>query len=174
MDEFVDKVLISIKDELLNGIDSKYHEELLVSYKKHLMETLKNIKLTQDNLDHFLKIEIDDNLSVLKKYSPDLKLQLFINDENYNFLHILSFKGYNYALDNLLNNKTISIDVANKNIKEMKDLIIKVFDFNMVSAAILLSDGILDYNYACGLSKDMSFRLSHNVINDKDNEEIKK
>lgn len=173
MEKFINEILENIKDELFSGVDSKFYDELLISYKKYLFSTLKNIKLTDDNYNKTIKIITEDNLNILKSYSPNFKLSLYIQDESYKKIYNLSMKGFNFALDKFNNNNMISINEANNYKNEMEKLLPDVYEFNYLSAMSLLSEGILDYDYACSDITYTSFRLA-NEINTIDRVEKKR
>lgn len=156
-----DYIYENSKEILLKGFDdSKEQEEILYFYKEYLdklySSNVKNIDEYEKLKDRFLKLEISKWSSIPK----GVKQGLLIRDEFLNRLGYLSDLGLKYAISKL---KGESIDLteeqAKKYISDMKLLVDKVRDFNSDLAKTYLSEGILDFMYASGLTNNKSLRV---------------
>ena len=163
MDKLVNEIYESVKEELFNDVKEEYYQKLETGYKKYLSNTLNRINLTDDNYEVILRNEIELNKKILKEYKGPFKLALYIYDENYEELNSLSLIGYDLALNKLKNDVTSDEKRISKNIELMDEYLKKVEPFNVLRAYQVYSEGVLDYDYASGKSDAMSFRLSHNV-----------
>ena len=163
MEDFIYKIFNSVKVELLNGIDENYYQNIEEGFLNSLKSIYSKIDLSKKDYNAFLKSEIEDNLNYLKSCSPNLKLSLYVYDENFEKLNSLSLKAFHLALDKGNNDTTYSNDEALVDIRKMKEYLDNVLEFNSLSAFKIYDEGVQDYDYACGNTLSMSFRLSHNL-----------
>ena len=165
MSSYINNLYELVKETLFAGVDAKYHDLMEKSYKEYLDKILASVAINDENADRIIPILAKKEIQKLNDSSVNFKLMRFVSDENYNKISILSNQAYDYALQQYKNNSSISIDIVNNNINEMEKCFENVFDFNKESAKNLLSEAVLDYQYASGKTDDISFRLS-NVIDE--------
>lgn len=165
MEEFINKIMEQIKDNLVDGVEPKYHDELLKGYEYSLQRQFDGIEVKEEKLDEFLKNEINKRNTMIKKYAPWTRLSLYIPDESLEKLASLSQEGFNLGLRRLNEGTLANILLVERNKYKMKALLERVREFNVLSAHQLYNDGILDYDFSCGKSDAYSLRLGHSIIN---------
>ena len=163
MDEFINKVFEIIKDSLFKDIDLKYHDSMEQQYKYILKKSWENINLDLKAMDKNVSMVANMEKKKLINTSAVYRLQLYAIDSSFNELDKLSCLAYKYATARYNDEFILSEEDATQNIALMVKYIDDVYDFNKEYANHLLSEGIVDYNYASGMSNDISLRLAHNI-----------
>ena len=168
MKEFIERIYNNTIATILNGFSIEEQEEIKEGYKKYL-ETQYSVtyEAVLDNIEKAIAIFSDVENKLWINKSKEEKQSYFIEDKALDSLKELSGIALKYAVDRLTSEKNnttyegINMDEMNKSIDEMKIKAEQVKQFNADYAMSLLSEGILDYNYAAKNSDNMSFRVSH-------------
>lgn len=91
--------------------------------------------------------------------SPDYKKSFIIPDENLKMLSEISSFAYDMAKNRLKNDVLTSDINLSEYLSKIEELKNKVYDFNIYLARELISETILDLQYAIGQSEDTSIRI---------------
>lgn len=161
MEEFIKKIIKQTKNELLKNIESEYYEELLKQYEQHLNMQFRGLEIKNKYYNEALEKEITLNNSILSKMDKLEKLSFFLPDKAYEKLATLSNRGIELGIKRYNENIYIDEKEAKKNRKKMEEHLKNVREFNKMKANVLYSDGVLDYDYACGNSDIFSLKLGH-------------
>ena len=160
MKEFIDYIFNENINYVLKDFNDKEIDEIKTSYRDYLEFQYGNV-VNESNIDKakivFLKMEKDkfENADKIKKQIILLK-DVALDEVRY-------FSDYAriYAEERRDNNRIIITgNQALSYIKQMEELVKHVRKFNMELANNLLEDSILDFNYAAGLSDNMSLRCA--------------
>lgn len=163
LDKAIDEIYSNVINTVLNGINNSDKEIVAQGYLQYLYSLYSDKDFNEQNYTKMISVitEIEDK----KWNSRDVnsKLYYFKTDNSFDIIDSLSKKAYSYALVRYQENKdTLSKEEADKSINTLIKELDNVDDYNRAEAERLVSEGILDYNYACGNSNDViSFRLSH-------------
>lgn len=171
MEGFLNEILEQTKEELLRNVDETYHQELLSEYKSYLKKVFKGLRVKDEYYDSALKEEVSINNDLLKKYSSDDKLSLYLGDKAYEKLNALSYKAYQLGLKRANNNKVSDGSEISKYKEQMKTFLRDVREFNKLRAREVYNEGLLDFDYASGSTDIYSMRLSHAIVKKEKNEE---
>ena len=165
-----EKVINQVYQLLIGGmlynINDEDKEEISKNYLAYLYKSYSNLEVTEENERLALKLIMKREKQIWEARDPLYRMMLLKNDEKFDIIMHTSNEAYDLALKSLNNNTqpTISEEEADKKIKLMMENVDKVNEYNKQEAKRLVSEGILDYNYACGKCNDlMSLRLSHSI-----------
>ncbi len=162
MSELSNKIYNDTYSNLINGVDEKYIKEISNGYHEYLDIRFKDYSV--DDADVFIELM---NKKLLRN-DPNIRLSMFVKDSEYEKIACISQEGLNKAClyaENLLSrndsNPLINKDELVKVNTSLRSSLSKVKEFNKEAAKQLISEGVLDYEFASGNIDFMSFRLSH-------------
>jgi hypothetical protein len=170
MDErnkFIGNIYTNVINIILNSFENEYQDIVKSKYYKILMKRYSSLDINQDNYDklynRFLKLEIEE----WSKMPLNTKKNIFIKDVALEEMINISNQAFQYALDRARSAKIISDEIYNKSIDRLKELYMKVKDYNRPLAQWYLSEGTMDLDYASGKTKNTSLRLGKVNNNEK-------
>lgn len=158
-----DKTILTV----LSNISDNYHDEVIRTYNNYLIKHYEKYNSSNSNIiNAFVELEI----SKWKDIDESAKLSLLLDDKAMDKIREIASLGFDYAKkrfeyerNNFNNESIISIDVkkANENIDELNNLIKEVREFNSVVASKIVTDAIMDFQYACGENVVASANIAH-------------
>ena len=172
----IKKVFDRMAIMIISNVDDNYRNELLDAYKDYLIECYYDYNYAEKDNEKYVNTIIELETSKWKNEKQNAKLVLLLKDDVLEEIREISNNGYNYAINKLnsisMNNNEILFEeldktTADKNIALLQELLPKVREFNSGLAASLVSEGILDFEYASGNSNHTSLRigrLSDNIV----------
>lgn len=158
--ELINNIYEEMISTILQGFNDSEFGEVTASYREYLIKNYGNKQGDIDKLKAaILSIERDKWKDKDKK---NKQMNLF-NDVYLERLGYLSNLALKLAKGRFYGNEdnAISTDEVLEYIKLMKEYASLVREFNRGIADVYLSEGILDFQYAIGLSNNMSLRLGH-------------
>ena len=165
--EIYNKIIANI----LMGIDEKYKEELKISYLEYLKRLYLNINvdLKNKNINQLISLFTDLEISKWKDTLPEMRLSELLSDKALENIKYISNTGYKYAklmIDkNFRKNENedlqpvIDVKKAQESIEMLNSYYSQVREFNKNIAAYYVSEGSLDFQFAGGITKNMSLRV---------------
>lgn len=148
---------------ITNGITEEL-EEISTAYYNYILNLYSDNN--GSNYEKLKEICINIEMKNWSNKSVILRKKLLLTDNYYDKLIYLSnigLKNANIRLLNEINNDNKPIEItetqAKENIKLMKEYVNMVKDYNKQEALMILSEGLIDYDYALGLTDNRSFRL---------------
>ena len=175
MKKIIEKIYLDTVPILLNDVPEKYYKEILDGYKTYIYNKYSSFDFdnSQVSKEELINRFINYEKESLKDETLTSKLSLFVRDEIFEKILEISRYGYKKAkekYDKSLTEEFIIIDKnkAQEYIDFLNNNLSKVRDFNNIIASREVSEGILDYQYACGNVKDiMSLRLGRHTKRNK-------
>ena len=163
IDKLIKEVYSSVINILLCNIDEQDKEEVSRNYFNYLYSLYSDKDINNENYEKLLNIIVKIEKADWESRDKDTILFYFKNDESYNIISKLSKKAYTLASNRCQNNDIcLSPKEAEMYIETMIKALDNVEDFNKIEAEELVSEGILDFEYACGNSNDItSLRIAH-------------
>jgi len=167
-EELIKRIYNNMIKMLVSNVSNEYHNEMSDAYMKYLMEYYGNYDFRDLELEQCEKMVTELEESKWKNLDQKNKLSMLLVDQNLEEIYKLNQEAYGYAVEKLLKVKkreitedamVIDKEVVINNINKMKELLLKVRDFNSELASQYVGDGILDYNYAAGNSINTSLRV---------------
>lgn len=160
-DDIINKIYNRVINVILKDSSQENSKELSDSYRQYLINTYGDIDEQVINLEDvfntIVEVELDKwkNVSILKKYSE------FLRDDALKNIEQISLVGQRYALNRLRQKNILSIseNEANQNIEMLENLRPNVRDFNKTLADYYISEGTIDFEYACGKTNNYSLRV---------------
>ena len=164
IEKLINEVFSNVISIVLDGITDQDKDEVSKNYLKYLYEVHSDIDINSENYAKMLSIIT--RIETKKWTSRDMnsKLYYFKDDESFEIIDAISKKAYSLALLRCKENSdfTISKEEARKYIDILASKVKSVLDFNKAEAERLVSESVLDFEYACGNSNDItSFRIGH-------------
>lgn len=164
VEEMIKEIYVKTIDIVLNNTDGQYKDELIKSYQNYLERGYLNLDTLEQSYEEILPIFLDYEISYWQSMSPEAKLSRLLSDIAYEKILEISNLGYDCAMrkinhNNIENFFPIDRETANKSIEFLTSLITQVKEFNKVPAEDSVSEGILDFQFAAGLSKVKSLRI---------------
>ena len=163
VDKLINQVYLNNINLILQDIEENDKEEISKNYLKYLYSIHSDEEINEENYDEMLDIITSLETKKWSKRGKDGVLFYFKKDKSFDIINNISKKSYSLATSKLDNNKnTISKEDADKYISILIDNLDKVYDFNKEEAKRLVSEGILDFEYASGSNDNIkSFRVGH-------------
>lgn len=164
----IKKVFDNVAIMIIGNVDNNYRDELLNAYKNYLIECYSEYDFDEKNIEKYINAITELEISKWKDEKQNAKLVLLLKDDILEEIRKISNIGYNYAINKLhgtsLDNGENPLEILDKttvdeNIVLLRNLLPKVREFNKGLAANLVSEGILDYEYALGNSINTSLRV---------------
>ncbi len=166
MIDLIDKIYNNTAVCLTERSADEYVEELTNNYKKYLIKTYGKFLQNGVDLNRYIDTFIDLENIKWKNVPIDTIYSEFLNDEAYNKIVYISNEGFNYAAlrinnDRINNNENIiDYNYANERINILKNELSSIKSFNKKIAEKIVSEGIIDFEYASRMTDKMSFRVS--------------
>lgn len=158
-------------NNILNSVSEKYKNELSLAY----MDYLKRIYLSFDfelennQSEELIKTLVNFEISKWKDVSESSILSELLNDQAFENIKYISNTGYKYAMlmldkksfnnDNTLLQPVIEKEKALESIELLNSYYEQVRDFNKTIANYYVSEGSIDFQYASGITENMSLRI---------------
>ena len=163
LDKAINEIYTNVIKIVLDGINILDREKVANSYLQHLYSLYSDKDFNEQNYAKMVSVITEIEQSKWSLRDKKSKLYYFKTDNSFDIIDSLSKKAYSLALSRYEKNIIpISKEEADKNIDTLIKKLESVEDFNKEEAERLVSEGILDFNYACGSNSDIiSFRLSH-------------
>lgn len=158
MNEVINKIYNNLINVILKDIEKDYQEIVKSNYLKYLNEQYFE-KYKDSNLDNLLEKLIKFETIKWEDKTKDMKLNLLIEDPALNNLSHIASRAFQYANNRKETESLIDEDIANALITEMKELLVKVAEFNTSLANWYFSESLVELNYACGKSDNTSLRM---------------
>ena len=158
MEEFINYVYDKTISYVIKDFSLKELEEVEKSYREYLEFQYSDV-VNETNIEKskevFTKVEIENF-----KNAPKIKKQIILlKDLALDEVKYFSDYARVYADERRCNDRIIiTSDQARSYIKQMEQLVKQVRDFNLEIANKLLSESIVDFLYASGISDNMSLR----------------
>ena len=169
------KLILEIYNKTINdiliGIDGKYKEELCLAYIEYLKKKYLNFDLDLGNKkpEELISLFVDLEKSKWKDTNVDAKLSELLSDSAFENIKHISNTGYKYAksmLDKkfesgveMLLQPVITEEKAQQSIEMLNTYYEQVRDFNKKIATYYVSEGSIDFQYASGITENMSLRI---------------
>lgn len=131
---------------VLENIDSKYTEEIKSEFLKYLNRLYGNEPaLTEE----FQMKSIEWEKNVWRDISPDFKLSMILQDENFRHIEIISRMADDLVLKKITKKKVLKMDVdlIHETENLLRELLTQVREFNKEMAERLVSEAIGDLEY---------------------------
>ena len=163
IDKIINQVYINVIDIILSDIDNNDKEEVKRNFIDYLYSLYSDKEINENNYEKMLAIITDLENNKWESRDKNSKLYYFKEDKSFDAISNLSKKAYTLALSKRQNDELIiDREEIEKDINELIRLVDTVEEFNKEEAKRLVSEGILDFSYAIGETKDItSFRISH-------------
>ena len=165
-EQLIKDIYTAIIPILTNDLNPEEKQEMCNAYYEHISYTYSDKMKFNTDYEKLKNICIDIEKKSWTNKSVILRKKLLFKDDYYTRLIYLSDIGLKNANIRLLNeinndNKPIEItkEIASNNMELMTQYSEMVRDFNKQDALMILSEGLLDYNYALGISDNKSFRI---------------
>lgn len=170
-----EKLILEIYNQTINsiliGVDAKYKDELCLAYIEYLKKIYLNfdLKLGNKKTEELVSIFVDLEKSKWQDTNADAKLSELLNDPAFENIKYISNTGYKYA-KSMINKKfgagvetllqpVIEESKAKESIEMLNTYCEQVRDFNKTIATYYVSEGIIDFLYASGITENTSLRI---------------
>jgi len=160
MKDFINQIYLETLFEVLKNIPEQYREEIEKNYKNSLYEKYYNVVFEEENREKVINYFVNTEISFWKNMNSNLKLSYLIKDVALEKIEYISNLGYKCAKERLDNNILINELEANSYINLMNEHLANVKPFNIVLAQNYISEGIMDFMYACGKTDNKSLRFA--------------
>lgn len=146
-----------------NGLEEVNFEN---AYKEYLRDKYEDVlnefaaKESEEMLKAVVNSFVEDEIRFWRDLNENEKMSVLVDDPAFEHLTFLSEVAFEQAKKALINGHVKESDIEYH--KELEDLALCLDDiksFNVEAAKELLSEAILDINYAFGKSELMSLRL---------------
>ena len=163
IEKIINMVYENMLETILLDVQNKDKEEVSNNYLKYLHEIYSKKKVNENEFDNFFNIILEVEKEIWKNREYELKMQYLKDDKSYKLINAISGKAYNLAKEKLEKDceYTISKEEANIDIAKMMQELENVEEFNKDAAKHAVSEAIVDFEYASGNNKIISFRISH-------------
>jgi len=170
-----EKLILEIYNRTINdiliGIAEKYKEELCLSYIEYLKKNYLNFDFDLDNNhpDELVSLFVELEKSKWQDITVEEKLSELLSDPAFDNIKYISNTGYKYA-KSLLDKKfeassveflqpEIDQEKAQESIEMLNKYYEHVREFNRQIANYYVSEGSIDFQYASGITENMSMRI---------------
>lgn len=171
--EDISKIYNVCINTVLNGVDGDIKNEIAVGYYNYLMNTYSDFDISNItvSVSQALDLLIDLENSKWNNATVSIKKLEFIKDSALDNIKRISGIAHKYATKkinitdingNLVSN-TLDEETADKNIELLNNYLLQVKDFNKELANIYVSDGILDFEFACGRTNYVSLETGRQI-----------
>jgi len=158
--KMINQLFSTTLDQLLSDIPSEFKAEMQSAYSQHLIKRYGEVTLPDANkTDDYVTTLVNRELREWGSSSPEMKMSAFLKDEFLDKIGAIAEQGFSYASKKLIDQTTISPETAKQNIEMLKQYLPQVRSFNVLLAQSYVSEGILDFQYAAGLTENISLRL---------------
>lgn len=162
LDIIIDRVYSGSIDSVLQNVNPKYHQEIKDSYKQYLYNREFELSLGGDTIEEQIEFFTDFQNQNWKYYYENAKLSEILKDEAFDKIKEMSYESFKLASQKkMTNNPTISASDSATKIDMLRKLLNEVREFNKGFAEDMVSEAILDYNYASNNKEITSFRIAH-------------
>ncbi|MDE6285273.1 MAG: hypothetical protein K2M17_05960 [Bacilli bacterium] len=159
-EQFINQLYTNTIEEFLKNVTTS-RDELAEAYKSYLFQTYESLEVAPEKYDATLEVLSKTLVSQWGILPENHKMQELLKDEAMQDIRELSYKGLEYARLKISEKQILSTELANQAIQQLESVVDKVKPYNQNLAKELISEGILDYMYAAGLSENTSLRLGH-------------
>lgn len=157
-EQLVDELYERVIDTFLENVI--YERELLASaYKDYLVRVYGDIDIVQEEYSKAFETFSASQKEKWKNVSGKDKKKELVLDEFLVIIGEISEKGFEAAKIKKWQNIAFDREEGVLAINKLKENLDKVQNYNKELAKNLVSEGILDYNYATGASEVMSLRV---------------
>ncbi len=170
-EKMVEEIYNKTINDVLNGIDYKYSDELCLAYKGYLKNNYLNFDLSIGGKkpEELAILFADLEKSKWHDLDSDAKLSELLSDPAFDNIKYISNTGFKYA-ESMLSKKfetgaeiivqpVIEKEKALESIEMLNRCYEQVRDFNKDIANYYVSEGIIDFQYASGITENMSLRI---------------
>ncbi len=167
-EEYIKNIIDRVYSEMINlvleGFEESEVDQIKKLYYDFLVKKYTEIIKRDSNSERNIKVMSVMEKSYWSDKSKDYKLSILIKDEFLNQLCDLSMLAYKRAVERKGSDKlTVTREEAEQSINKMNELFKKVQPFNNAIGYSYLSEGIEDFNYACGNSEEHSLRVGRTL-----------
>lgn len=147
---------------ILNGVPDADKEEVSNNYLNYLFSRYSDLEVTEENAKRCLASIFKKENRMWGDQDLNYRLQKLKTDKSFDIISKISEQGFSLAKQKLENgSNAISKEDAEKNIDILISELSKVMDYNAEEARELVSEGILDYDFASGSADEIiSLRLN--------------
>ena len=158
MEDFIKYLFDSTIDVVLKDFSNDEIDEVKKNYLEYLKLHYKGT-IDEDQIEKAKQVFPGIEINNFKNLKKEEKQRLLLEDEALERLEYFSHYANTYALYRMDNDKcAISEEQANNYLVQMGKEFKKVRSFNKHIAENLLSESIVDFQYAAGLTNNMSLR----------------
>jgi len=170
-----DKLILEIYNNTINdilvGIEEKYKEELCLAYLEYLKKNYLNfdLDLSNNKPEEIVSLFVELEKSKWQDINTDAKLSELLTDPAFENIKYISNTGYKYAklmLDKKFEARSevalhsvIDEEKAKESIDMLNTYYEQVREFNKQIANYYVSEGSIDFQYASGITENMSLRI---------------
>lgn len=159
---FINQLYNETIKQVLKGVPYLYQREVKINYKNNLIEKYEDLTIDKSNVNEKLNKFIQFELSYWNNLSIDMKLSHFVKDKAYEEIIFISILGLQLAQKKQDENIAFDQKMATAYVERMNELLRIVKYFNKESAKMYFFEGILDFQYASGLTEEKSIRMYEN------------
>ncbi len=166
-DESIKKMYANTINVVLDGIDEESINLIKNAYYTYLYDNYRNFDIGNRNIENVIKIFSDLEITKWKDMSIIDRKTVLLSDEvldDIKFISSLAFKLAEQKVnsrdvngENMQN--TLDEGTANKYIEALNTYLSQVQDFNKQVAEYFVSEGIVDLQFASGITSNMSLRI---------------
>ena len=161
MDEgLIEEIYNNSVSIVIHGIKKEFVEDIKKGYKDYLFRIYTDINLMGKDPKTAASIFSEFEASKWKKVSPNVRLTELYPDIALKEINNLSMAGYELALKRIeTTSSSIDEQTAKASIDKLNELLTKVKVFNYALALNMVSEGTMDYLFACGRVEETSLRI---------------
>ena len=161
--EAIKEIYLNVISVILNDIDEKYKDEVSNNYLEYLYSMYSDKEFNEQNYRKIVEVLSKIEYDKWKARDRNSKLYYLKNDKSFDVINDISKKAYSLASMHLEGkNINVSQEEIDKNINILINQLNSVEEFNKEEAARLVSEGIIDFEYALGKNDNItSFRIGH-------------
>lgn len=162
IEKLINQIYTNVINIVIKDIDEKDKEEVSSNYLKYLYSLYSDKKFNEEDYEKVLGVLIDIEKSRWLNREKNAKLYYLKKDECFDIINEISKKSYALAIKCLNDGvATISKEEADQDIEKLRNCLDRVEEYNKDAAKELVSESMLDLEYASGMVDITSLRLGH-------------
>lgn len=162
----INQLLQIIYENTINIVQNSLEDDFENAYKKYLRDKYEDVlkefaaKESEKMLKAVVNSFIDDEIRFWKDLNENEKMSVLVDDPAFEHLTFLSEVAFEQAKKVIKSDEFIRDEHKyHRNLEDLALCLDDIKPFNVEAAKELLSEAILDINYAFGKSELMSLRL---------------
>lgn len=158
MNDLIKSIYDATIDVIIKDFEQDERDEVISAYRDYLVDMYSDFKKS-DGTRKFLIMVETNRWSKMNKIDKQRFLLRDAALDTIESISSLAFESAKARLDG--EHVNLTKEQADDYIKKMKESFAKIRPFNSNVAQMSLSESSVDFAYACNLTDDMSFRISH-------------